>query len=183
MLHSLPYSTATLPVVSLSSSGRAAFLATLTLMLEGELQVDLQALLRAVAERGGVDALLLGDGWQAVHRSQHSIAEHSRVQHHLYSARCDSASSQLSVCRWLCVHDSVSFTFLATVCLRHPSARPHTASHSTILVIDFTRNSNFSVDTTIIQIEARVRVMQRRQVQNRLCRTFTAPVPRGASTL
>ena len=50
-------------------SDRAAFLNVLTQMLEGELPVDLQALLRAVAERGGVDALLLGDGWQAVHRS------------------------------------------------------------------------------------------------------------------
>ena len=38
-------------------------------MLEGELPVDLQSLLQAVAERGGVDAMLLGEGWQTIHRS------------------------------------------------------------------------------------------------------------------
>jgi len=51
------------------TSDRATFLRIFTLMLEGELPVDLQALLRAVAERGGVDALLLGDAWQDIHRS------------------------------------------------------------------------------------------------------------------
>lgn len=50
------------------TSGRATFLNILTRMLEGELPVDLQSLLRAVAERGGVDALLLNDGWQAIHQ-------------------------------------------------------------------------------------------------------------------
>ena len=70
------------------SSARAAFLSVFTAMLDGELPVDLQALLRAVAERGGVDALFLGDGWQAIHNEFHFARHRPKVPSVRHTTNC-----------------------------------------------------------------------------------------------